>query len=163
VRSSLAAQSLVRRARRVCRPQSGVCRSSRMFGWSTPGFSTGVVGRTGTVAFHDDGDCPPCSVRANAQHACVLRLPERGGAGCQSRTPTRGIPHTAIWAASISSRYSMSPAVRCTHVIMPSARPVNVLTRKALCPISPGAPAHGTVLHPRRGFAGPQSPVSVLL
>ena len=27
--------------------------------------------------------CPPRSARAKAQHACVLRPPERGGAGCQ--------------------------------------------------------------------------------
>ena len=28
-------------------------------------------------------NCPPRSTRAKAQHACVLRPPERGGAGCK--------------------------------------------------------------------------------
>ena len=37
---------------------------------------------------------PPALNRAKAQHACVLRPPERGGAGCQFliKTPMTGIP-----------------------------------------------------------------------
>ena len=37
---------------------------------------------------------PPALNRAKAQHACVLRPPERGGAGCQSliKTPMTGTP-----------------------------------------------------------------------
>ena len=37
---------------------------------------------------------PPALNRAKAQHACVLRPPERGGAGCQFliKTPMTGTP-----------------------------------------------------------------------
>ena len=43
---------------------------------------------------------PPALNRAKAQHACVLRPPERGGAGCQSliKTPMTGTP-SSTWAA----------------------------------------------------------------
>ena len=42
---------------------------------------------------------PPALNRAKAQHACVLRPPERGGAGCQSliKTPMTGTP-SSTWA-----------------------------------------------------------------
>ena len=40
------------------------------------------------------GLLPPALNRAKAQHACVLRPPERGGAGCQFliKTPMTGTP-----------------------------------------------------------------------
>ena len=46
-------------------------------------WQTGVV--DGEIADRPpfDNFCPPRSTRAKAQHACVLRPPERGGPGCQ--------------------------------------------------------------------------------
>ena len=39
---------------------------------------------------------PPALNRAKAQHACVLRPPERGGAGCQSKKKNAHDRHNAI-------------------------------------------------------------------
>ena len=41
--------------------------------------------------------CPPRSTRAKAQHTCVLRPPEHGGAGCQLIRPCAGKP-PSTWA-----------------------------------------------------------------
>ena len=63
--------------------------------------------------------CPPRSTRAKAQHACVLRPPERGGAGCQFliKTPMTGTP-SSTWADEAPyAVYPMRIAVKF-HIIV---------------------------------------------
>ena len=56
--------------------------------------SASKVPAFGGPSYQADRLLPPALNRAKAQHACVLRPPERGGAGCQSliKTPMTGTP-----------------------------------------------------------------------
>ena len=62
---------------------------------------------------------PPALNRAKAQHACVLRPPERGGAGCQSliKTPMTGTPSSTSRAEAPYAVYPMTHAVKF-HIIV---------------------------------------------
>ena len=62
---------------------------------------------------------PPALNRAKAQHACVLRPPERGGAGCQSliKTPMTGTPSSTSWAEAPYAVYPMTHVVKF-HIIV---------------------------------------------
>ena len=61
----------------------------------------------------------PALNRAKAQHACVLRPPERGGAGCQFliKTPMTGTPSSTCWAEAPYAVYPMVHVVKF-HIIV---------------------------------------------